>query len=232
MVFVYFSDYFPGGRVLEIEILGQRIWTLGPCCKIAFQKCHILQLTIKHTLLLETQLRLDIQEFPGSLADKDLALSLLWLGFSPWPMELLHVTGAAKKQKKNWCLHHVSEHILVIWAVVSVLSLKSVTGEWTTQNHLVLVLWVWLEGEFYFPHSIWRNEVSEPINPCWVLSGNLKTPGRSSCYGTMGLAASLQRQDASLELHMPQGGQKTSKQKSLPGIHLTPQKILWPMCVL
>lgn len=40
------------------------------------------------------------------LAVKGLAVSLLCLGFEPWPRELLHVTGTAKKinkiiQKKN-----------------------------------------------------------------------------------------------------------------------------------
>ena len=44
-------------------------------------------------------------EFPSGLEVKDPALSLLWLWsllghrFNPWPGELLHVTGAAKKEK-------------------------------------------------------------------------------------------------------------------------------------
>ena len=33
---------------------------------------------------------------------KDLALSLLWLRFNPWPRELLlHAVGAAKRKKKK-----------------------------------------------------------------------------------------------------------------------------------
>ena len=32
---------------------------------------------------------------------KDLASSLLWCGFSPWPRELLHVIGTAPLQKAN-----------------------------------------------------------------------------------------------------------------------------------
>ena len=38
---------------------------------------------------------------------KDLALSLLWLrlllwyGFDPWPQEILHALGAAKKEKRR-----------------------------------------------------------------------------------------------------------------------------------
>lgn len=38
-----------------------------------------------------------VQEFPGSLAAKELALSLLWHGFDPW--ELLQNKGAA------WSFH-------------------------------------------------------------------------------------------------------------------------------
>ena len=34
------------------------------------------------------------QEFPGGSGVKDLALSLLWLGFDPW--ELPQTTGSAK----------------------------------------------------------------------------------------------------------------------------------------
>ena len=32
---------------------------------------------------------------------KDLALSLLWHGFNPWPRELPHAVGVAKKKKKK-----------------------------------------------------------------------------------------------------------------------------------
>ena len=32
---------------------------------------------------------------------KDSALSLLWLGFNPWPRKLLHAMGLAKKKKKR-----------------------------------------------------------------------------------------------------------------------------------
>ena len=41
------------------------------------------------------------EEFPGGLAVKDLALSLLWLRFIPWPQECLHATGMAKRKKKK-----------------------------------------------------------------------------------------------------------------------------------
>ena len=33
------------------------------------------------------------QEFPGSLVIKDSVLSLLWLGFDPWPMNFFHGYG-------------------------------------------------------------------------------------------------------------------------------------------
>ena len=32
---------------------------------------------------------------------KDPVLSLVWLGFNPWPQELLHAAGMAKKKKKK-----------------------------------------------------------------------------------------------------------------------------------
>ena len=37
-------------------------------------------------------------EFPGGTEVKDSALSLLQLGFNPWPLELPHAMGEAKKQ--------------------------------------------------------------------------------------------------------------------------------------
>ena len=42
-------------------------------------------------------------EFPGSLAVKDLELSLLWHRFNPWPRELPHARVMAKKKviKRN-----------------------------------------------------------------------------------------------------------------------------------
>ena len=42
-----------------------------------------------------------IREFPGGLALKDLALSLLWQELDPWTRELLHAVGSAKKKKKK-----------------------------------------------------------------------------------------------------------------------------------
>ena len=41
------------------------------------------------------------REFPGGLALKDLALSLLWQELDPWTRELLHAVGSAKKKKKK-----------------------------------------------------------------------------------------------------------------------------------
>ena len=38
-----------------------------------------------------------VQEFPGSRADEDLVLSLLWFGFDPWPRELLHALGTTER---------------------------------------------------------------------------------------------------------------------------------------
>ena len=38
-------------------------------------------------------------EFPGGVAVKDVALSLLWLGFDSWPQELPHTSSEAKKEK-------------------------------------------------------------------------------------------------------------------------------------
>lgn len=38
-------------------------------------------------------------EFPGGVAVKDVALSLLWLGFDSWPQELPHASSEAKKEK-------------------------------------------------------------------------------------------------------------------------------------
>ena len=45
----------------------------------------------------------NLGEFPVAQQVKDLALSLLrlgsqpWLGFTPWPQELPHIVGVAKK---------------------------------------------------------------------------------------------------------------------------------------
>ena len=43
----------------------------------------------------------DAEEFPGGLAVKDLALSLLWLGFSLWPGNFGRLQAQPKKKKKN-----------------------------------------------------------------------------------------------------------------------------------
>ena len=39
-----------------------------------------------------------LREFPGGLGVKDLALSLLWLRFSPWPGNLAHAAGTVPKK--------------------------------------------------------------------------------------------------------------------------------------
>ena len=39
------------------------------------------------------------QEFPGGLAVKDMALSVPWLWFNPWPGEFPHAVGVAKKNQ-------------------------------------------------------------------------------------------------------------------------------------
>ena len=39
--------------------------------------------------------------FLARVVVKELALSLLWLGFDPWPQEIPHAKGAAKKKKKK-----------------------------------------------------------------------------------------------------------------------------------
>lgn len=39
------------------------------------------------------------REFPGGLGVKDPTLSLLWLGFTPWPGELLRTIGMAQTHK-------------------------------------------------------------------------------------------------------------------------------------
>ena len=43
----------------------------------------------------------DLEEFPGGLVVKDLVLSLLWLGFYPWPRDLSYAVGIAKKRKEK-----------------------------------------------------------------------------------------------------------------------------------
>ena len=44
----------------------------------------------------------EIGEFPGTLAVKDSALSLLWCGFSPWPRNLcMPFTWPKNKTKKR-----------------------------------------------------------------------------------------------------------------------------------
>ena len=43
----------------------------------------------------------DLEEFPGGLVVKDLVLSLLWLGFYPWPRDLSYAVGMAKNKNKN-----------------------------------------------------------------------------------------------------------------------------------
>ena len=40
-------------------------------------------------------------EFPGGPAVKDLALSLLWLSFNPWPYACCGCHQKKKKKKKN-----------------------------------------------------------------------------------------------------------------------------------
>lgn len=41
--------------------------------------------------------------------------------------------------------------------------------QWPTRITCFCVIQVWLEDDLYPPNSIWRNELSELINPCWVL---------------------------------------------------------------
>ena len=43
----------------------------------------------------------NIQEFPGGLVVKDLVLSLLWLGFHPWPRTSACLRHNQKKKKKK-----------------------------------------------------------------------------------------------------------------------------------
>ena len=40
-------------------------------------------------------------EFPGGLVVKDPVSSVLWLGFYPWLREFPHVSGTAKKKKRE-----------------------------------------------------------------------------------------------------------------------------------
>ena len=42
-----------------------------------------------------------LAEFPGGLVVKDLALSLLWRGFDPWPGNFLMPWGWPKESKKE-----------------------------------------------------------------------------------------------------------------------------------
>lgn len=42
-----------------------------------------------------------MMEFPGGLSVKDLMLSLLSLGFDPWPGNFPYPTGAAKKTRNE-----------------------------------------------------------------------------------------------------------------------------------
>ena len=42
-----------------------------------------------------------MSEFPGGLVVKDLALSLLWLGFYPWPVNFYMSWVQPKKKKKR-----------------------------------------------------------------------------------------------------------------------------------
>ena len=41
------------------------------------------------------------KEFPGGLTVKDLALSLQWQEFDPWPRNFQMAAGMAKKKKKK-----------------------------------------------------------------------------------------------------------------------------------
>ena len=45
-------------------------------------------------------LKINVLGFPSGLVVKDSALSLLWLGFDPWPRELPHAADVTKKKKK------------------------------------------------------------------------------------------------------------------------------------
>ena len=42
-----------------------------------------------------------MEEFLGGLVVKDLALSLLWLRFDPWPRNFLHALDEAKEKKRK-----------------------------------------------------------------------------------------------------------------------------------
>ena len=42
-----------------------------------------------------------VQEFPGGLVVKDLALSLLWLRFDPWPRNFCMLQAQSEKTKQN-----------------------------------------------------------------------------------------------------------------------------------
>ena len=46
---------------------------------------------------------------------KDLALSLLWRGFSHWPENFPHVTGVAEKQQQKKSLERLNEEAKVWW---------------------------------------------------------------------------------------------------------------------
>ena len=47
--------------------------------------------------------KIEIREFPGGLVVKDLALSLLWLGFHPWPRNFHMPMGVGGKKRKLKC---------------------------------------------------------------------------------------------------------------------------------
>ena len=49
-------------------------------------------------------------EFPGRLAVKDLALSLLWLRFDPWPGNIHMLWGSQKPSKTK-------NHLLIKYTV-------------------------------------------------------------------------------------------------------------------
>ena len=72
----------------------------------------------------------DAEEFPGGLAVKDLALSLLWLGFSLWPGNFGRLQAQPKKKKKTRMLSTRS----LFWLPCSV---------WSSRAQTMWRHWLW-----------------------------------------------------------------------------------------
>ena len=100
---------------LRVRHATQTITSLRSCYYIS--SCSKLRNVMSECCIPSLNLRKD-WEFPGGLEFKNPALSLLWLGFSPWPRNFLMLQVQPPSPKrgrtKNYIVHSVF-FSLVLW---------------------------------------------------------------------------------------------------------------------